>query len=173
MELTDGRAVEGVMVSSLRPCSLSPGQFVTVSASHDGSTTAFAPRPPITLQRGGSTNTLRKEMSCRTHRSTRSRIGGGGPAPHTTHTAIRCSTVGNYDIIGNNNRSSSSQPTEIRPLHPLAVMTRPAATNTDEQSCAVETRQSEAASLFAVSKPGHAISPTLEVEPRWCERWRP
>ena len=47
----------------------------------------------------------------------------------------------------------------------LAMMIRPAATDTDQQSCAVATRQSAAASLFAAGKPGQAIRTTMEVKP--------
>jgi hypothetical protein len=54
----------------------------------------------------------------------------------------------------------------------LAMMIGPAATDTDQQSCAVATRQSAAASLFAAGKPGQAIRTTMEVEAKWCERWR-
>ena len=59
------------------------------------------------------------------------------------------------------------------PKKRLAMMIGPAATDTGEQSCAVETRQSAAASLFGAGKPAQAIPTTMEVEAKWCERWRP
>ena len=53
------------------------------------------------------------------------------------------------------------------------MMIGPAATATGQQSRAVETRQSAAASLFGAGKPGQEIPTTMEVEAKWCERWRP
>jgi len=55
----------------------------------------------------------------------------------------------------------------------LAMMIGPAATDTGEQSWAVDTRQSTAASLFGAGKPSPAIPTTMEVEAKGCERWRP
>ena len=53
------------------------------------------------------------------------------------------------------------------------MMIGPAATDTGEQSWAVDTRQSTAASLFGAGKPAPAIPTTMEVEAKGCERWRP
>ena len=55
----------------------------------------------------------------------------------------------------------------------LAMTIGPAATDTGQLSRAVETRQIAAASLFGAGKPGQAIPTTMEVEAKWCERWRP
>jgi len=59
------------------------------------------------------------------------------------------------------------------PKKRLAMTIGPAGTDTGKQSRAVETRQSAAASLFGAGKPGQAIPTTMEVEAKWCERWRP